>query len=158
MAHLVVFTGRTDFASLSTMCATSWAKEEANKETKEEKRSQRAKKIRARSDFNYAMKLEAGIKKGKLREEELGDEGRELIEKLRSGALREAINNAVLEFGHGRVTKPDGTDCDIGGSSGGRVRATIRGMARSASRGPPLTRMRSRSCRSGSSNGSSDAA
>ena len=59
------------------------------------------------------------------KEEDLDGHEQQLLRDYRSGALLEARNKAVLEFGHGKVVDSEGAVRELGGSTGGLTRRII---------------------------------
>ena len=79
---------------------------------------------RATCYFRYGKFLEKKIGQG-YKEEELDGHEQQLLCDYRSGALLEARNKAVLEFGHGKVADSEGAVRELGGSTGGLTRRII---------------------------------
>ena len=50
-----------------------------------------------------------------------------LLEQYDTGARRQKLNNAIAEYGHGRLRSEAGDHLDIGGSTGGGSRRLIDG-------------------------------
>ena len=47
------------------------------------------------------------------------------LAKLQDGSLRDEMNQAIADYGHGTLHLDDGTTVPIGGSTGGRLREIL---------------------------------
>ena len=83
----------------------------------------KAKKVYRRSRYLHAVRLTARLQGGAV--PPLSNDDLQLLRDYKTCLLREQLNDAVLQFGHGDIRNNDGTRTAIGGSSAGRTRREL---------------------------------
>ena len=116
MFHLLSFAGRWD----PSFFATKPVPQQLGEQAESQKQATRA-AVEARAQLRLAKKYEGLKKKNKS----LHPDQRALVAKLHDGSLEAEANRLTLISGHGRLKRRDGTNVNIGGSTGGFTRAVL---------------------------------
>ena len=116
MFTILSFAGRWDPDFFATLPAPRQPGEQAEPQ----KQKTRAAVV-ARAQLRLARKYD-GLKK---QNKSLSPDQRALVAKLHDGSLQAEANRLTKISGHGRLKRRDGTNVNIGGSTGGFTRAVL---------------------------------
>ena len=120
MFHLISFSGRWDPAFFDKEPLPQDTGESAEES---KKKTHAASEARAR--LRLAKKYLYHLERGDCTWMSLYPHEQKLVQKLKNGILQSEANRLTIQSGHGRITRKDGTIVDIGGSTGGFVRAEL---------------------------------
>ena len=131
--EVLAFTGRFDVCFLLAAAQEPDPDAEAKAATEsltEVRRKLHHTKAEAKAAYNKGVRLPS--KRKTRRERSASQPARtsmqnhgHALEKYDSGQLRREMNDAVAQFGHGRLVGPSGETLDIGGSTGGGSRRIV---------------------------------